>query len=97
LAHTLADARSRFGKIHSGSSIAAGPSVPIKLRGDQIREEDWIKTFAMDTHACFNLVHAALPILEGSGRRQPHGGSPRPNSPRHVPMSVLSSAPKARD
>jgi len=88
----VADARSRFGKIHS-VIYAAGPSVPINFLG-QIREEDWIKTFAMDTHACFNLVHAALPILKGQG-----GGSltavTTTQFARHVPMSVLSSAPKA--
>ena len=88
----LEDARSRFGKIHS-VIYAAGPSVPINFLA-QIREEDWIKTFAMDTHACFNLVHAALPILKGQG-----GGSltavTTTQFARHVPMSVLSSAPKA--
>jgi NAD(P)-dependent dehydrogenase (short-subunit alcohol dehydrogenase family) len=92
VAHTLEDARSRFGKIHS-VIYAAGPSVPINFLG-QIREEDWIKTFAMDTHACFNLVHAALPILKSQG-----GGSltavTTTQFARHVPMSVLSSAPKA--
>src|SRR5260370_797719 len=92
VAHTLADARSRFGKIHS-VIYAAGPSVPINFVG-QIRDEDWIKTFAMDTHACFNLVHAALPILKGQG-----GGSltavTTPQFAPHVPMSVLSTAPKA--
>jgi NAD(P)-dependent dehydrogenase (short-subunit alcohol dehydrogenase family) len=89
---TLEDARSRFGKIHS-VIYAAGPSVPINFTG-QIREEDWIKTFATDTHACFNLVQAALPILKDQG-----GGSltavTTTQFARHVPMSVLSSAPKA--
>jgi NAD(P)-dependent dehydrogenase (short-subunit alcohol dehydrogenase family) len=88
----IEDARSRFGRIHS-VIYAAGPSVPINYVG-QIREEDWIKTFALDTHACFNLVQAALPIL-----KEQRGGSftavTTTQFARHVPMSVLSSAPKA--
>jgi NAD(P)-dependent dehydrogenase (short-subunit alcohol dehydrogenase family) len=91
-ARVLKDARSRFGKIHS-VIYAAGPSVPINYVG-QIAEADWVKTFAMDTHACFNLVQAALPIL-----KEQRGGSltavTTTQFARHVPMSVLSSAPKA--
>jgi NAD(P)-dependent dehydrogenase (short-subunit alcohol dehydrogenase family) len=91
-ARVLEDTRSRFGKIHS-VIYAAGPSVPINYVG-QIEEADWVKTFAMDTHACFNLVRAALPIL-----KEQRSGSltavTTTQFARHVPMSVLSSAPKA--
>lgn len=92
VARALEEARSRFGAIHS-VIYAAGPSVPINFVG-QIEEVEWINTFAKDTHACFNLVRAALPILKGQ-----HGGSltaiTTTQFARHVPMSVLSSAPKA--
>jgi len=85
-------ARDRYGGIHS-VIYAAGPGLPIGYVA-QVKEEDWIRTFAMDTHACFNLVHAALPILKDQ-----RGGSltavTTTQFARHVPMSVLSSAPKA--
>jgi NAD(P)-dependent dehydrogenase (short-subunit alcohol dehydrogenase family) len=88
----LQHARSRYGKIHS-VIYAAGPSLPISYVA-QVQEEDWVRTFAMDTHACFNLVRAALPIL-----KEQNGGSltaiTTTQFARHVPMSVLSSAPKA--
>lgn len=88
----LQHARSRYGKIHS-VIYAAGPSLPISYVA-QVQEEDWVRTFAMDTHACFNLVRAALPIL-----KEQSGGSftaiTTTQFARHVPMSVLSSAPKA--
>jgi NAD(P)-dependent dehydrogenase (short-subunit alcohol dehydrogenase family) len=92
VAQTLGDARIRYGRIHS-VIYAAGPSVPINFVA-QIREEDWLRTFVLDTHACFNLVQAALPIL-----KEQRGGSltavTTTQFARHVPMSVLSSAPKA--
>jgi NAD(P)-dependent dehydrogenase (short-subunit alcohol dehydrogenase family) len=88
LQHTL----SRYGKIHS-VIYAAGPSLPISYTA-QVSEDDWVRTFAMDTHACFNLVRAALPIL-----KEQRSGSltaiTTTQFARHVPMSVLSSAPKA--
>jgi NAD(P)-dependent dehydrogenase (short-subunit alcohol dehydrogenase family) len=88
----LNQAREQHGSIHS-VIYAAGPSLPINFVGE-ISADDWIKTFAHDTHACFNLVHAALPIL-----RDQKGGSltavTTTQFSRHVPMSVLSSAPKA--
>jgi NAD(P)-dependent dehydrogenase (short-subunit alcohol dehydrogenase family) len=88
----LQHARGRYGKIHS-VIYAAGPSLPISYVA-QVKEEDWMRTFAMDTHACFNLVHEALPILKDQ-----RGGSltaiTTTQFARHVPMSVLSSAPKA--
>ena len=59
-----------------------------------ITDEEWTRTFALDTHACFNLVHATLPVL-----KEQKGGSltavTTTQFSRHVPMSVLSSAPKA--
>lgn len=92
VAKVLGDARARHGRIHS-VVYAAGPSLPINFVGE-ISEADWVRTFALDTHACFNLVHAALPIL-----KEQRGGSltavTTTQFARHVPMSVLSSAPKA--
>ena len=58
------------------------------------RTDEWTRTFALDTHGCFHLARAALPIL-----KQQKGGSltavTTTQFSRHVPMSVLSSAPKA--
>ncbi len=85
-------AQAGHGKIHS-VVYAAGPSIPVAYVA-QVKEEDWVRTFVMDTHACFNLVHAALPLLKDQ-----RGGSltavTTTQFSRHVPMSVLSSAPKA--
>ena len=84
--------RSRCGRIHS-VIYAAGPVTPIGFVGG-LTEEQWVTTFKLDTHACFNLVHAALPIL-----KEQRGGSltavTTTQFARHVPMSVMSSAPKA--
>jgi NAD(P)-dependent dehydrogenase (short-subunit alcohol dehydrogenase family) len=86
------DTRARFGRIHS-VIYAAGPVTPINFVGS-LTDEEWTKTFNLDTHACFHLVHAALPIL-----REQKGGCitavTTTQFSRHVPMSVLSSAPKA--
>ena len=88
----LADAKQRYGIIHS-VIYAAGPSLPIKYVSG-ISVDEWQTTFQLDTHACFNLVRAALPIL-----KEQSGGSitavTTTQFARHVPMSVLSSAPKA--
>ena len=88
----VAEVRSRYGRIHS-VIYAAGPVTPIGFVGG-LTEEQWVTTFRLDTHACFNLVHAALPIL-----KEQRGGSLTAvtTTPfaRHVPMSVMSSAPKA--
>jgi NAD(P)-dependent dehydrogenase (short-subunit alcohol dehydrogenase family) len=88
----LADLRQRYGRIHS-VIYAAGPATPINFVGG-LTESEWVKTFQLDTHACFNLVSAALPIL-----KEQKGGSitaiTTTQFARHVPMSVLSSAPKA--
>ena len=91
VARALNELRTRS-KIHS-VIYAAGPSIPIHYVAD-IAHEAWVKTFAHDTHACFNLVHAALPIL----REQGFGSLTAVTTTqfaRHVPLSVLSSAPKA--
>jgi len=72
---------------------AAGPGIPVNFAGN-ISFDDWQKTFERDTHACFNLVHAALPAL----RKQGFGSLcavTTTQATRHLPLSVLSSAPKA--
>ncbi|WP_060613652.1 MULTISPECIES: SDR family NAD(P)-dependent oxidoreductase [Pseudomonas] len=88
----LVDAKQRYGSIHS-VIYAAGPSLPIKYVGG-ISADEWQSVFQLDTHACFNLVHSALPIL-----KEQNAGSitavTTTQFARHVPMSVLSSAPKA--
>jgi NAD(P)-dependent dehydrogenase (short-subunit alcohol dehydrogenase family) len=92
VAKLLTDLRGRYGKIHS-VIYAAGPSLPINFVGE-ITPQDWATTFNLDTHACFNLVHAALPLL----KEQKFGSITAVTTTqyaRHVPMSVLSSAPKA--
>jgi NAD(P)-dependent dehydrogenase (short-subunit alcohol dehydrogenase family) len=92
VAATIADVRGRHGRIHS-VVYAAGPVTPINFVG-QLTDEEWTRTFTHDTHACFHLVHAALPLL-----KEQKGGSitavTTTQFARHVPMSVLSSAPKA--
>ena len=92
VAAAIADARARFGRIHS-VVYAAGPVTPINFVGG-LTDEEWTRTFAHDTHACFHLVHSALPVL-----KEQKGGSitavTTTQYSRHVPMSVLSSAPKA--
>lgn len=88
----LADLVARHGQVHS-VIYAAGPSTPINYVG-RLSTDDWAKTFRLDAQACFNLVHAALPVLQKQG-----GGSltaiTTTQYARHVPMSLLSSAPKA--
>jgi NAD(P)-dependent dehydrogenase (short-subunit alcohol dehydrogenase family) len=88
----LAEIRARHARIHS-VVYASGPATPIGFVGG-LTAEQWMKTFQMDTHACFNLVNAALPIL-----KEQRSGSitavTTTQYARHVPQSVLSSAPKA--
>ena len=92
VAARVGEVRSRHGRIHS-VVYAAGPTTPIGFVG-ALTEEQWVGTFQLDTHACFNLVHATLPIL-----KEQRGGSltaiTTTQYSRHVPMSVMSSAPKA--
>ena len=91
-AQCLAQARQQYGRIHS-VVYAAGPRIPVNFAG-QLAFEDWKDTFENDAHACFSLVHGALPLLQEQG-----GGSicaiTTTQATRHLPMSVLSSAPKA--
>ena len=92
VAACLMGVRARHGRIHS-VIYAAGPATPINFVGG-LTDKEWVQTFAMDTHACFHLVNAVLPIL-----KEQRGGSitavTTTQYARHVPMSVLSSAPKA--
>jgi NAD(P)-dependent dehydrogenase (short-subunit alcohol dehydrogenase family) len=92
VAACLADVRERYGRLNS-VVYAAGPVTPINFVGG-LTLDDWTRTFTLDTHACFHLAHAALPIL-----KEQKGGSitaiTTTQFSRHVPMSVLSSAPKA--
>jgi 3-oxoacyl-[acyl-carrier protein] reductase len=82
----------KYGHIHS-VVYAAGPAIPVDFAGN-ISFDDWKKTFEQDTHACFSLVQASLPLLKAQG-----GGSicaiTTTQATRHLPLSVLSSAPKA--
>jgi NAD(P)-dependent dehydrogenase (short-subunit alcohol dehydrogenase family) len=88
----LAQVQQKYGAIHS-VVYAAGPGIPVNFAGE-INFDDWKATFEHDTHACFSLVHAALPILKDQG-----SGSicaiTTTQASRHLPLSVLSSAPKA--
>jgi NAD(P)-dependent dehydrogenase (short-subunit alcohol dehydrogenase family) len=92
VAECLASVAARFGRIHS-VIYAAGPVTPINFVGG-ITVDEWTRTFALDTHGCFHLAHAALPIL-----KQQKGGIlnavTTTQYARHEPMRVLSSAPKA--
>jgi NAD(P)-dependent dehydrogenase (short-subunit alcohol dehydrogenase family) len=88
----LASVRERYRQLHS-IVYAAGPATPIGFVAS-LTEAQWLETFRLDTHACFNLVNASLPLLQ-----EQRGGSltavTTTQYSRHVPMSVLSSAPKA--
>jgi len=91
-AQCLQEVHQKYGAIHS-IVYAAGPGIPVNFAG-KITFADWKKTFEQDTHACFSLVHGALPLLKQQG-----GGSicaiTTTQATRHLPLSVLSSAPKA--
>ena len=88
----IAELRARHGRLHS-VVYAAGPATPINFVG-ALTEQQWTDTFRFDAHGCFNLVNAVLPVL-----KEQRGGSitaiTTTQYARHVPMSVLSSAPKA--
>jgi NAD(P)-dependent dehydrogenase (short-subunit alcohol dehydrogenase family) len=88
----IADLQARHGRIHS-VVYASGPATPINFVGG-LTDEEWVRTFAMDTHACFHLVRAALPIMKAQKAGSITAVTTTQHS-RHVPMSVLSSAPKA--
>lgn len=89
---TVDDVKRRFENIHS-VVYAAGPPTPVDFVGN-LSQQTWEETFQLDTHACFNLARAVLPILKPQGFgsitaiTSTQGG-------RHLPKSVLSSAPKA--
>jgi len=91
-AQCLQTVHQKYGAIHS-LVYAAGPGIPVNFAGN-ISFADWKKTFEQDTHACFSLIHGALPLLKAQG-----GGSicaiTTTQATRHLPLSVLSSAPKA--
>jgi len=84
--------REEHGKIHS-IVYASGPSIKVGYVS-KIPKDDWERVFRQDTHACFNLVRLALPILKEQG-----GGSLTAitTTQFHRPelMGVLSAAPKA--
>lgn len=92
VARCIGEVKRRYGKIHS-VVYASGPVTPINFVG-QLGEAEWVKTFEHDTHACFHLVRTVLPML----KEQKFGSITAVTTTqygRHVPMSVLSSAPKA--
>ena len=88
----LADIAARHARVQA-VVYAAGPATPINHVG-KLSAQQWEHTFRLDAQACFNLVHASLPWLQQQG-----GGSltaiTTTQYARHVPMSLLSSAPKA--
>jgi len=92
VAARVAEVRSRYPRIHS-VVYAAGPPTPIGFVA-KLSESQWLDTFRLDTHACFNLVHAVLPVLQEQ-RGSSITAVTTTQYSRHVPMSVLSSAPKA--
>lgn len=91
-AAALHEVRRTAGRIHS-VVYAAGPNIAVNFAA-KLSFDDWQSTFQQDTHACFSLMHAAVPILREQG-----GGSvcavTTSQATRHLPMSVLSSSPKA--
>lgn len=88
----MQQAGSDHAPIHS-VVYAAGPDIPIRFAG-KIAADEWRHAFEHDTHAFFNLAKAALPALQ----RQ-RGGSlcaiTTAQATKHLPLSALSSAPKA--
>jgi NAD(P)-dependent dehydrogenase (short-subunit alcohol dehydrogenase family) len=81
----------RYGRI-IGVVYAAGPMIKVGYVA-KLAPQEWQRVFSLDTHACFNLVHAALPILTRQG-----GGSlvaiSTDQLARPEPRGVLSAAPK---
>jgi NAD(P)-dependent dehydrogenase (short-subunit alcohol dehydrogenase family) len=88
----LGELKETFGKIHS-IVYASGPNIQVGYVS-KITRENWERVFREDTHSCFNLVHAAVPVLQAQG-----GGSLTAvtTTQFHRPelMGVLSAAPKA--
>ena len=87
----LAELVERYGRI-IGVVYAAGPMIKVGYVA-KLAPQEWQRVFSLDTHACFNLVHAALPILSKQG-----GGSlvaiSTDQLARPEPRGVLSAAPK---
>lgn len=81
----------RYGRL-IGIVYAAGPMIKVGYVA-KLAPAEWQRVFSLDTHACFNLVHAALPILGKQG-----GGSlvaiSTDQLARPEPRGVLSAAPK---
>jgi len=87
----LAELKERFQRI-IGVIYAAGPLIKVAYVS-KISAAEWQRVFALDTHGCFNLVQAAVPILSQQG-----GGSlvavTTVQFTRPEPRGVLSAAPK---
>lgn len=87
----LASLVERYGRI-IGVVYASGPMIKVGYVA-KLSPQEWQRVFLLDTHACFNLVHAALPILTKQG-----GGSlvaiSTDQLARPEPRGVLSAAPK---
>ena len=57
--------KEKYVAVHS-VVYAAGPAIPIDFVGSTSLEA-WKNIFTQDTHACFNLIQAALPVLKDTG------------------------------
>jgi 3-oxoacyl-[acyl-carrier protein] reductase len=75
-----------------GIVYAAGPLIQVAYVS-KISAAEWRRVFELDTHGCFNLVRAAVPLLTAQG-----GGSlvavTTAQFTRPEPRGVLSAAPK---
>ena len=87
----LAELKERYQRI-IGVVYAAGPLIKVAYVS-KISAAEWQRVFALDTHGCFNLVQAAVPLLTQQG-----GGSlvaiTTVQFTRPEPRGVLSAAPK---
>ena len=87
----LAELKERYQRI-IGVVYAAGPLIKVAYVS-KISAAEWQRVFALDTHGCFNLVQAALPLLTQQG-----GGSlvavTTVQFTRPELRGVLSAAPK---
>jgi NAD(P)-dependent dehydrogenase (short-subunit alcohol dehydrogenase family) len=91
VAALLTELKERYQRI-IGVVYAAGPLIKVAYVS-KISAAEWQRVFALDTHGCFNLVHAALPLLTQQG-----GGSlvavTTVQFARPELRGVLSAAPK---
>lgn len=87
----LAELKERYQRI-IGVVYAAGPLIKVAYVS-KISAAEWQRVFALDTHGCFNLVQAAVPLLTQQG-----GGSlvavTTVQFTRPELRGVLSAAPK---